>query len=95
MFIHAFVFRWKQSLDEAKRQQIKSAILDFQGKIPGLLETHAGFNVAANGKDYEFGGVMKFADKAALDAYQTHPLHKELLEWLVPLIDPIELDFET
>jgi antibiotic biosynthesis monooxygenase (ABM) superfamily enzyme len=95
VYIHAFVFRWKQKVDGAQIRRIKSEILKFQGQIPGLLETHVGLNAAGNRKEYEFGGIMKFADKAALDAYQTHPMHLQLLEWLVPLIDPIELDFEA
>ena len=38
---------------------------------------------------------MKFADRAAMEAYNTHPVHLELLSWLIPLIDPIEVDFEV
>jgi hypothetical protein len=38
---------------------------------------------------------MKFTSKAATDAYSTHPAHMALLQWLVPLIDPVELDFEA
>ena len=36
---------------------------------------------------------MRFQDKAALDAYVQHPMHQALLKWLVPLIEPVELDF--
>jgi hypothetical protein len=38
--------------------------------------------------------MMKFADQAAMDAYGTHPVHAELLEWLMPLIEAVETDFE-
>ena len=38
---------------------------------------------------------MKFTDEAALRAYGPHPIHQKLLTWLVPLIDPIEVDFEA
>jgi hypothetical protein len=38
---------------------------------------------------------MRFEDRAACDAYATHPAHVKLLEWLVPLIEPVELDFEA
>ena len=37
---------------------------------------------------------MKFADQSALDSYGPHPVHQKLLSWLIPLIDPIEVDFE-
>jgi len=38
---------------------------------------------------------MRFEDRAACDTYAAHPLHVALLEWLVPLIEPVELDFEA
>jgi Stress responsive A/B Barrel Domain len=38
---------------------------------------------------------MKFADRAALQAYAGHPAHLELLAWLMPLIEPVEVDFEA
>jgi len=44
---------------------------------------------------YELGGVMKFTDRSALDAYGAHPVHQKLLQWLMPLIDPLEVDFEA
>jgi hypothetical protein len=37
---------------------------------------------------------MKFADKASLESYDLHPVHQELVSWLMPLIEPIEVDFE-
>jgi hypothetical protein len=95
MYIHAFVFRWVEGITEEQKKRVKTEILALQGKIPGLLETHVGTNVSPRGQDYEFGGVMKFTDRAALDAYFPHPVHKALGEWLMPLIEPLELDFNA
>ncbi len=66
-----------------------------QGQIPGLLETHVGPNISPRGKGYTFGGIMRFKNQAALDAYVQHPAHQALLVWLVPLIDAIELDLRA
>jgi len=38
---------------------------------------------------------MTFTDHAAAEAYNHHPQHLALLKWLVPLIDPVEFDFEA
>jgi hypothetical protein len=95
MYIHAFVFRWVEGITEEQKKRVKAEILALQGKIPGLLETHVGTNVSPRGQDYEFGGVMKFTDRAALDAYFPHLVHKALGEWLMPLIEPLELDFDA
>lgn len=95
MFIHIFGFRWKAEATEADKARATKAILAFRGAIPGLVEVEVGPNLSPRGQGYTFAGLMKFTDKAACDAYATHPAHLALLAWLVPLIDPVELDFEA
>ncbi len=92
---HVFVFQWKANATEADKARAAKDIAAFQGAIPGLLETHVGPNLSPRGKSYTFGGVMRFKDQAALDAYVQHPAHQALLKWLVPLIDAIELDINA
>jgi hypothetical protein len=94
MFIHMFAFRWKPGVTEDQKQRVIDEIRKLQGRIPGLLETSVGVNISPRGQGYELGGVMKFADQAAMDVYASHPVHQKLLTWLIPLIDPIEVDFE-
>ncbi len=95
MVLHTFAFRWKAGVTEEQKLRAQREIRVLQGQIPGLLETHVGFNFSPRGQGYEFGGVMKFTDRAALEAYGPSPVHQKLLEWLVPLIEPIEVDFEV
>lgn len=95
MFIHVFGFRWKEHATDADKQRAARDIRAFLGMIPGLLEVHVGENLSPRGQGYAFAGVMKFRDRAACDAYATHPAHLALLKWLVPLIEPVELDFEA
>jgi hypothetical protein len=95
MFIHMFAFRWKPGVTDEQKQSVINEIRKLQGQIPGLMETWVGTNISPRGQGYELGGVMKFADKASLDAYGPHPVHQKLLSWLVPLIEPVEVDFET
>jgi len=93
MYFHIFAFRWKPEATEALKAQAVKAILAFEGKIPGLIDVHVGHNDSPRGRGYTFVGAMRFTDKAAVDAYTIHPQHMALLDWLVPLIDPVELDF--
>lgn len=95
MYIHMFAFRWKPDVTEAQKQRVIAEIRKLQGQIPGLLETSVGVNISSRGQGYELGGVMKFSDKASLDAYSPHPVHQKLVSWLMPLIEAIEVDFET
>ena len=94
MVIHTFAFRWKPGVTEGQKQRVLIEIRSLQGQIPGLLETAVGMNFSPRSLGYELGGVMKFKDRAALESYSTHPAHLKLLTWLLPLIDPVEVDFE-
>ena len=93
MYIHTFAFRWKPGVSEEQKLHARVEIRNLQGQIPGLLETWVGVNISPRSQGYELGGVMKFTDKAALLAYPTQPAHLKLISWLMPLIDPIEVDF--
>jgi antibiotic biosynthesis monooxygenase (ABM) superfamily enzyme len=95
MVIHTFFFQWKPGVTDAQKQRAQDEIRALQTQIPGILETNVGVNFSPRSQGYEFAGVMKFSDRAALDAYSTHPVHVQLLSWLVPLIDAIEVDFEA
>ena len=95
MYVHMFAFRWKPEVTPEQKKRALVEIAGLQGQVPGLLETHVGTNLSTRGKGYELGGVMKFADKHSLDSYGLHPVHQNLLAWLMPLIEPIEVDFEA
>ncbi len=95
MYMHMFAFRWKPGVTQEQKKRVQAEIRGLQGQIPGLLETAVGMNISPRGQGYELGGVMKFADKVALESYGAHPAHQKLLSWLMPLIEPIEVDFEV
>ncbi|HKI13146.1 MAG TPA: Dabb family protein [Candidatus Acidoferrum sp.] len=95
MYVHMFAFRWKPRVTQEQKDRVLAGIRGLQRQIPGLLETAVGANISPRGQGYELGGVMKFADKASLDSYGAHPAHQKLLSWLLPLIEPIEVDFEV
>jgi Stress responsive A/B Barrel Domain len=95
MVVHTFAFRWKPGVTDNQKQRAIDEIRALQQQIPGVLETSVGVNISPRSQGYELGGVMKFKDHAALEAYNAHPVHQKLLTWLMPLIDPLEVDFEV
>jgi hypothetical protein len=95
MYIHMFAFRWKPGVSDAQKSRVRTEIRRLQGQIPGLLETWVGTNISPRSQGYELGGVMKFADGDSLLAYPAHPVHLKLVEWLMPLIEAVEVDFAT
>ena len=95
MYIHAFLFQWQPSVTLEMKERAAREIHALQGQIPGLLETSYGSNVSPRSQGFTHGGVMKFRDKAALDAYSPHPVHQKLVDWLMPLLRvAAELDYE-
>ena len=93
LYIHMFAFRFKPGVTEQQKDKIVAEIDKLKGEIPLVLESWVGRNESPRGQGYELGGVMKFADAAACEAYGAHPVHQKLLSWLMPLIEPIEVDF--
>jgi len=93
MYIHMFAFRLKPGVTEEQQERMLREIRALPKQIPGILEAAVGKNDSPRGQGFAIGGAMKFPDKAALEAYNVHPVHQELLKWLVPLIDAVEVDF--
>jgi len=95
MYIHTFLFQWNPGVTAEDQQRAAERIRGLQGKIPGLLETSYNTNISPRSQGFTHGGVMKFQDAAALQAYFTHPVHEKLVEWLMPLLKlAAELDYE-
>ena len=95
MIVHTFAFRWKPGVTDEQKARVIAANRALQGQIPGLLATYVGTNFSPRSQGYELGGTMHFTDRTALEAYSSHPAHQALLTWLLPLIDPLEVDFEA
>jgi hypothetical protein len=95
MYIHAFLFQWQPGVTEEQHERAAKEIRALQGQIPGLLETSYHKNISPRSQGFSHGGVMKFRDAGALEAYSTHPVHQKLVDWLMPLLKlAAELDYE-
>lgn len=94
MIVHAFLFQWKPQVTEMEKQEAAERIRALQGQIPGLIESSYNANTSSRSQGFTDGGVMKFRDEAALEAYFTHPVHQKLVDWLMPLLAvAAELDY--
>jgi hypothetical protein len=95
MYIHTFLFQWQPTATSEMKDRAAREIRGLQGQIQGLVETSYNANISPRSQGFTHGGVMKFRDKAALDAYNTHPVHQKLVQWLMPLLKiAAELDYE-
>lgn len=74
MIRHIVMFKIK---DEYKSEipQLIDNFYAMKGKIEGLLDLEAGADILHSERSYDLGLVTLFEDRAAFEAYQTHPVH--------------------
>ena len=49
-----------------------------KGRVEGLVDLEAGADILGSARSYDIALVCTFTDRAAFDAYQTHPLHQPI-----------------
>lgn len=80
MIRHIVMFRLQEEGREENLKKILSAAEGLK-ELPGLLGGDVVTNApGADGTNYDFALVFDFADLAALDAYQKHPVHVEFVK---------------
>ena len=77
---HIYVlFKAKPDAAPEKLEAMLDALLGLKGRIAGILEASAGVNFSARAQGYTHGFLVRFTDRAALDVYQPHPAHQEVI----------------
>jgi hypothetical protein len=56
--------------------EVKRLLEGLNGKIPGLLRLEVGFDFSGTAESADIVLYSEFDSRAALDAYQVHPLHE-------------------
>jgi len=72
---------WKLR-DKSQAPELKARLEALDGRIPGLLRIEAGIDFLASEQSADLVLIAELADRAALDAYQSHADHQAV----VPLI---------
>ncbi|MDQ6972670.1 MAG: Dabb family protein [Mariprofundaceae bacterium] len=75
------IVMWKLR-DKADAGLLKKRLEALNGKIPGLLVLQVGIDFLASEQSADLVLLADLQDRAALDAYQSHPEHQAV----VPLI---------
>lgn len=96
MIKHIILLRWKP---EAADEQVAAGMDGLRGlrdRVPGIVALTCGMDFSGNAQGYTHALVARFADRAALDAYNLHPAHRTIIETqLKPILGGILVfDFE-
>lgn len=96
MIEHIVLFRWTGG---ASPEAIESALAELRklkGIIPGIVDLSCGANFSERAKAFTHGLVVRFPDRAALEAYGPHPEHQRVVRNFINPIraDVLALDYE-
>lgn len=98
MIKHIVMWRLDEAAGDktANALKLKQLLEGLNGRIPGLLRLEVGIDFSREGESSDVVLYSEFESRQALDAYQVHPAHAEV----VPFVKSVRaerrvLDYET
>jgi len=88
MLVHIVCFKYKPDVDEAARRDHRSKLRGL-ASLGGIVDLRVGADVVRSPRSYDTGLIVRFPDRAALDAYQKNPVHVPVAQHGVALCDHI------
>ena len=87
MFVHIVFWRLHDHAPNGRTKEENAAELKrrfeaLNGVIPGLRRCELGLDVSRTAESADVALLSEFDSKAALDGYQSHPAHKEIVAFL-------------
>lgn len=95
MLTHIVLFKLKDNSPEQVRI-LRDKLCGLEGKIPELLHIEAGIDVVRSERSYDLALVTKFRSLDDMKAYQVHPAHQEVLQYINTVKESvIAVDYES
>ncbi|MBB5019016.1 hypothetical protein HNQ59_002314 [Chitinivorax tropicus] len=86
MIRHIVMWRLKDQAEGADRasnaKQVKALLESLRGRIPGMLHLEVGVDFSGTAQSADLVLVTDFESRAALDAYQHHPAHVAMKDFI-------------
>lgn len=83
MIEHVVLFKIKASATDRQKTDMLQRLLALKDRIPGIVHASAGANFSDRARGFTHGFVVRFVDRASLDAYLPHPEHQAVVEKFV------------
>lgn len=83
MVEHIVLFKWKDTATPKQIEAVMEGLNGLKDKIPGIVDLSCGKNFTDRGQGFEYGLVVRFRDRDALEAYQPHPEHQKIVQNLI------------
>jgi hypothetical protein len=95
LITHIVFFKLKERTPEVLNKT-KEVLMNLEGKIDVLKHIEVGIDVIHSERSYDLALVTKFNSLADMDAYQVHPLHKEVIQYINSVREAsASVDYET
>ncbi|MCL2100280.1 MAG: Dabb family protein [Fibromonadales bacterium] len=99
MIIHLVLWKMKPVADNRtgkENAEIMAQRLNaLKGVVPSIAAIEAGVNFESSDAAYDIGLYSAFKTKEDLEAYQKHPAHVQLVEWVRSVVESRAVtDFE-
>jgi hypothetical protein len=99
MIKHVVMWKLKEHAEGATKAQNAArmkTLLEACSVIPGIRSLEVGIDTAIDATPWDIVLVTEFADRAALDAYQDHPVHMAAKFFIAKVRDQrTVVDYET
>lgn len=88
---HFGMFQFKDDTSEQQITDSFNTMMTMVGKIPGLLKMEHGPYDSSEGVNdgYTHGFIMTFDSPESREAYLPHPIHEEVKEAVLPLLERV------
>lgn len=95
MITHIVLFKLKDR-SAGNVNKTRDVLMSMEGKIAVLLHLEVGTDVLHSERSYDLALTTKFNTLDDLQAYQVHPVHKEIIEYIASVRESaISVDYET
>jgi len=93
---HVVLFKWIESATPEAINKVVKELRGLKGQIEGILDLSCGENFSPRSQGFTHDQAVRFADRAALEAYGPHPIHQRVVQnYINPIkADVLALDYE-
>jgi len=96
MVEHVVLFKVKSGVASEAVAEMIAALRGLRDQVPGIADLTVGANFSDRNQGYTHGLVVRFRDKAALEAYLPHAAHQAAVQNCIrPIVDDVlVVDYE-
>lgn len=93
MITHIVFFKLKDKHNIKKASEV---LLGLNGKIPQLRHLEVGIDILHSDRSYDLALVTKFDSLDEMKAYQIHPVHEEVSNYMASVRESsVTVDYES